>query len=363
MLLLICSHPVSAIIDSIPKRYLGLQANYGFIIPHSAAIRDISHTNPYGFELSFNRLHDSYNNWKVFNAYWNSGIQAGYFNYQYPDVIGSAFLLTVYAEPIVACTGRFQFAIRTGAGISYHTKKYDAIENPVNFFFGTSFNFPLYVDLRLKFRTGENALITLSGCYNHISNGGFKQPNKGMNFPTLAAGAEYFFRKIPVLTHNLRSDASIPKPGFSIILQFLGTGRILEKTDQFPEKRVFAWGIHGRAVAPVKGLYSLNAGAEIIFDGYIKGMVERDGSGLDYTRFALTAGQDFRFGRVNFTQYFGFYVYSPYNARNSVYQKYELSYRIHKNMTAGVFLKAHLQVAELSGITLNWVKEWKRRRG
>lgn len=347
--------------DSIPKRYLGLQANYGFIIPHSAAIRAISHTKPYGFEISYNRLHESYDKWKVFNAFWSSGIQAGYFNYQNPDVIGSAFLLTVYAEPVVAFSKRFRFAIRTGAGISYHTKKYDEAENPANFFFSTSFNVPLYVDLRLKYRTGGNSMITLSGCYNHISNGGFRQPNKGMNFPTLAAGAEYYFGNVPALSRNFRPDTVLPKPGFSVILQLLGTGRILEKTAVYPEERVFAWGIHARAAMPVRGVYSINAGAEIIFDDYIRGMVEREGSGLDYKRFAVTAGQDFRFGKVTFTQYFGFYLYSPYKARNTVYQKYELSYRINRHVTAGVFLKAHLQVAELSGITVSWTKEWNRR--
>jgi hypothetical protein len=184
-----------------------------------------------------------------------------------------------------------------------------------------------------------------------------------MNFPTLAAGAEYYFRDVPVLSRNFRSDAGMSKPGFSVMLQLLATGRILEKTDEFPEERVFAWGIHARAAMPVRGVYSLNAGAEIIFDNYIRGMVEREESDLDSKRFAVTAGQDFRFGRVSFTQYFGFYLYSPYKARNSVYQKYELSYHITKNLTAGVFLKAHLQVAELSGVTVSWLKEWKRKEG
>jgi len=96
-------------------------------------------------------------------------------------------------------------------------------------------------------------------------------------------------------------------------------------------------------------------------DHYIRETIERDSSDLDFKRLALTAGQDFTFGKVSFTQYFGFYVYSPFKARNEIYQKYELSYRINRNMMAGVFFKAHLQVAELSGFTVSWVTDWGKK--
>lgn len=348
--------------DTIPARYIGARANYGFIIPHSTAIEAISHTKPYGFEISYNTLHTSFTKWKVFNAYWTSGVQAGYFNYQNPEVIGSAYLLTVFSEPIIAFSNRFQLTIRTGAGLSYHTKIYNETINPTNYFFGTRINFPLYLDLRLRYRMGQKAYLTLAGNYNHISNGGFKQPNKGMNFPTLSAGAEYYFDKIPVLTHSFTKDLELSKPGIFTVVQLLATARVLEKTDEFPEERVFAYGFHTRISKKLSRFYSLNIGAEVIFDDYIKGTIERENSDLDYKRLALTAGQDFLFGKVSFTQYFGCYVYSPYKARNSVYQKYELSYRISRKIMAGVFMKAHLQVAELSGITVSWVTEWNKKQ-
>ena len=101
--------------------------------------------------------------------------------------------------------------------------------------------------------------------------------------------------------------------------------------------------------------YSLNAGGEIILDGFIKETIRRNQSKIDYKRFALTAGQDFLFGKVIFTQYLGFYVYSPFKAKNSVYQKYEIAYRIHKNLLLGVYLKAHTSDAELLGLNLSYL--------
>lgn len=101
-------------------------------------------------------------------------------------------------------------------------------------------------------------------------------------------------------------------------------------------------------------MYSLNAGAEIIMDGYIRESLKRSQIDLDYKRFAVTLGQDFKFGSFNFTQYFGYYLYSPNAARHNIYQKYELAYNIARNLYSGVYLKAHAQVAESMGFTFNF---------
>jgi hypothetical protein len=341
--------------DTIPDLFTGVQANYGFIIPHSASIASISDTKPYGFEISLNKLHTSFNRWKVYNAYWISGVQAGYFNFQNPDIVGNAFALTIYTEPVIAFSQRIFFTIRTGIGISYHTKFYDEVENPSNQFFATKINFPLYLDLRLKYKLGDHFFITLSGCYNHISNGGFKQPNKGMNFPTVALGAEYYYKNIPVLSHNFSSKLKVPKPGIFGVIQCISTFQVLSKSDTFPEKKVFVYGFHARAAKQLTRFYSLNAGAEIVFDGYIRETIRRAQSELDYKRCALTVGQDFLFGKVFFSQHLGIYLYSPYKARNPVYQKYELALKIRPHIMAGFYLKAHLQVAEMMGLSVSWL--------
>jgi hypothetical protein len=339
--------------DTIPERYVGFQAHYGFIIPHSESIEEVSHTNPFGFEINLNMLHQSFDEWKVFNAYWISGIRAAYFNFQNPDVLGDAFLMTLFAEPVLFFREKCLLTVRLGAGISYHSKVYDPEDNPLNMFFSTKINFPLYVDARFKIRTGDRSFFTVSGCYNHISNGGFKQPNKGMNFPTLAAGIEINDEPFPFLKKQYSGDHK-PTHGPGLILQFLTSVKVLEESENYPEQPAFIYGFHTRLIWPLGYIYSLNAGAEMIIDNYIKESVEREGGGTDHKRIAVTLGQDFNFGNVIFTQYFGFYVYAPYKAMDPVYQKYELSYRVHKNLIAGVFLKAHRHVAELMGITVNY---------
>ena len=210
-LLALCLLSLSVIFaraDTIPDVYYGTQFHYGFIIPHSKSIEALSHTNPVGLEISRNKLHTSFNKWKVFNTYWTSGFEARYFNYQNPTVLGGVFDVTMYAEPVLKKCGRFLLTIRGGTGICYHTKIYDPDENPLNLFFSSPLSFPLYVDLRFKYRITDRTLLTLSGCYNHISNGGIKLPNKGMNFPTVALGLEQFRMNFPFMEQQSPSFRS-----------------------------------------------------------------------------------------------------------------------------------------------------------
>jgi hypothetical protein len=353
----------SGLTDTIPYIHTGLMVHYGFILPHSTAIEAVSHTKPIGIEISRNRLNTSFEKWKVFNAYWISGITARYFNFQNPEILGGEFDLTLFAEPIVKHGNRYLISIRGGAGLSYHTKIYDEVNNPANQFFCTRISFPLFLSARFKYKVGSNIYLNLAGYYNHISNGGLKQPNYGMNFPTVALGLEYFNRPVPVLKNDYSSDLKVSKPGIYLIFQALSGYRVVDKTDIYPEKATFAYGFNARIAKQLKTFYSLNAGAEMIVDGYIKETIKREQSSIDYKRFALTAGQEFLLGKVIFTQYLGFYLYSPYKAKNSVYQKYEIAYKIRRDIMIGVYLKAHTSDAELLGFCLNYLLFTKQNQG
>lgn len=351
-----CRNATGFVADSTKNLNYGVQGHYGFIIPHSASIREVSHTSPVGIELSCNTLHTSLEKYRVFNAYWISGMEARYINFQNRDIVGGVFDVTLFAEPVVSFGRNYLFTIRGGGGISYHSKIYDPVLNSKNMFFSSKLNFPLFIDARFKYRIGEKTFFTTSACYNHISNGGIKQPNKGMNFPTLALGIEYYRNQFPSLNGDFKSDFGFDKPDAYMVVQGLTSVKVLGSVDALglPEKPAFIYGFHTRFVKPLSFYYALHGGAELIIDGYIKETISRENLGTDYKRLAITAGQDFMLGKMVVTQLLGYYVYSPYKARNAVYQKYELAYKVLDKMMIGVYMKAHLQVAELMGVNVSW---------
>jgi hypothetical protein len=335
--------------DSTNHYSIGIQAHYGFIIPHSAAIAPVSKTNPYSFEISLNNLKTSYESWSVFNRYNISGIQFNYFNFQNPEILGSAYLLTVFTEPVLSYGNRFRFSVKGGAGLSYHTKIFKFEKNELNKFFSTSISFPLYLSARIKYSINESANLILSGTYNHISNGAMRIPNYGMNFPTVAAGLEYFPKKNPHLDRSVTPQLIKKVSGRYLLVQVLSGYKVVWGVD------TYSFGVSTRYTWQLRARYALNAGAELIFDGGVKKYLEIHGLNLDYKRFAITGGQDFLLGKAVFTQYLGVYVYSPYKAKHPVYQKYELSYKILPSFMVGVYLKAHTSDAELFGFSLNYM--------
>jgi hypothetical protein len=335
--------------DSSVYSFLGFQAHYGFIIPHSPAIEPVSHTNPFGFELSINKLKTSFESWKVFNHYNISGIQAGYFNFQNPEIVGSAYILTVFTEPILSHGNRFLFSIKGGAGISYLTKIYDPETNQTNMFFSSHLGFPLYLRARLRCRISDKTYLTLSGSYNHISNGAVKIPNYGINFPTVSIGIEYFQKPLPQLNNVYTPERHKKMSDQYLVIQALTGYKYVYGGP------TYAFGLHTRFTRQIRPKYALNGGAEIILNGGVKKMIEIEDLDLDYKRVALTVGQDFIFGKVILTQYFGFYIYAPYKAESFVYEKYELSYSFSRHIITGVFLQAYASHAELLGLSFNYV--------
>lgn len=342
-------------LQSLPSNpSVSVHPHYGFIIPHSKAIREQSYSNPWGLEVNLSKLHTSIEKWQVFNSYWYSGLDFRYINFGNPDVTGSAFLANIYAEPVLLSHNRLLITMRGGAGLSYHTRVYDLYENPENQFFSSRISFPVYIDARFRYRISEKSNLLFSLNYNHISNGGTRQPNYGMNFPTISMGIEHFRSQVPYLEKRTADKNALSKPSPSILFQMMGSVKVSRETPEFPQKTSFIWGAAARYHRPLGHFYGLNTGIEYIRSGFVKEMALREGKDVDPGRLALCVGQDLQFSRVVLTQHFGIYLYSPYKARNPVYQKYEFAYRVNQTLDLMVFVKAHLQVAEIMGLGFNY---------
>lgn len=175
-----------------------------------------------------------------------------------------------------------------------------------------------------------------------------KVPNMGINFPTVSAGLEYFPGAFPALDQAYVPDRKSPQGNSYLMFQIITGYKNVYSED------TWSWGVSSRFIRQLRTFYGLNAGAELIMDKGEKRMIGIEDKDVDYKRFAVTAGQDFYLGRVVFSQYLGFYLYSPYKAEAPVYQKYELSYGISPGVLFGVFLKAHAADAELFGFAVNY---------
>src|SRR5690606_34043823 len=72
------------------------------------------------------------------------------------------------------------------------SRYFDPVSNPDNVFFSVPVNFLVILAPGLEYRFSPGWSGQFSLGYNHISNGGQRQPNKGMNYPMVGVGLNHF---------------------------------------------------------------------------------------------------------------------------------------------------------------------------
>lgn len=325
--------------------FYGIKSHYGFIIAHSPELRPISQTNPFGIQLEYSKLKISDRAWKTCHCYGRSGFSFTYFNYNNPDVLGSSYNLIYYVEPYFTYRGPLKFSLRGSVGATYLNKKFDNETNPTNVLFSTNLSFYLAISLNLNYHINNHYALNLSGHYNHISNGGQKQPNKGMNFPTFSIGIDRTFnyntltRKPDSLRYFDRSTR-----------WYTGSFLSLRSSDSNAEASNHPLiGFLGGALIPLSRINGLNAGTELWYDFSDERKAQNQQFNDSAFSSALTAGHQFSVGHFYFLQQFGFYITRPKNIQpKSIYQRYSFWYSIgkRKRITLGASLIAYGKVAD-----------------
>ncbi|RPJ64069.1 MAG: hypothetical protein EHM12_00680 [Dehalococcoidia bacterium] len=332
----------------------GVHGYYGMIIPHAAAITDVSHTNPRGFEFNLALHLTSEEVWKYCFCYPRLGAALHYVDFANRDVVGSAISLYPYIEPFIGAGQRVSIGFRLGAGFSYQTTIYDEISNPLNKFFGSHYAFIALMNGSVNYRISDKVIGRMTLSYNHISNGGTVKPNYGINYPMLGFGVDYVFNPYD-FEHREKDRGVVLNPDrerFDFSLFFSG-----RESEYF--KRWYGvygvWGGYSMMVGRVSAFY---AGAELVSDQLVRKSVSQaflDGITdelPDHLRFSLLGGHELVFGRFIFSQYAGFYLYSPAKARNAWYQRYGLMYRFAPSLWIGVNAKSHYHVIDFIDLRL-----------
>jgi len=339
VLFYLCFH-VSILIgsDTIQNPiHFALKPQYGLILAHSSKIEGLTNTNPFGFEAELSWLRVKDKNYQQCNCYSKAGFSFLYINYSNPSVLGSSYNLIGFAEPFLIRKNHFLFSVRMGVGLTYIDHIYDEIDNPENLFFSTHFAFITHIDLNAYYKLNEQLSLMAYAKYNHISNGGTKSPNYGMNFPTFGLGLNYSPNRSFDFP-DFEKQKFIPFWFFN--LSSFGTFKTIQKDDNHPEKSTLVFGFYGLVGRKVTKLNGFSIGAEYLNDGFAKEKIERQGLNLDHQQVSFLIGHHLLFGRFDFSQYWGTYVYAPYKIR-SFYQRYTLTYKITQHIYTGATLKAH----------------------
>ncbi len=321
---------------------LALKPQYGLILPHSSKVEHLTHTNPFGVELECAWLMLKEKNWRQCNCYSKTGVSFLYVNYNNPAIVGSSYNLIGFAEPFLIRTKNFLLSSRMGVGVSFLDHIYDELDNPENTFFSTPVSFIAHIDLNSYFKLTQQLSLMVYAKYNHISNGGIKQPNYGMNFPMFGVGINYYPSEKIIFPERIKQEFS-PKMFYN--LYSFGMIKKIKEDANYPETTTFNFGLYGLIGRTVSVLNGFSLGAEYFYDAGAKEEISRAGLKDDFQKISALIGHHLLFGKFDFSQYWGTYIYAPDRTKN-FYQRYSLNYQFYNHFVAGVTLKAHGDAAD-----------------
>lgn len=291
-------------------------------------------------QIEFSRLRYTKKSWNTCNCYGETGVALAYFNFNNPDELGSSWNIYLFGQPRFTY-GKILLSLRAGMGFSYVTHYYDAETNPRNQFFSRPIGGILLLGLNARTSIGDKWILGLSANYHHISNGGAHQPNKGMNFPTIAIGAEYIMKPYAVRPRN---RTKLQDKKMKYYAGMFTTSRAIDETASSNNVRKMLIGVQAGAYKPVSYRSALGFGLESYHDGTINES-DPDGNISPWVLSGLLR-HHFLFGKFDFSQALGLYLHEDYSPPKPLFQRYAIEYRIIPSLQIGFSIKAHLQVAE-----------------
>lgn len=317
----------------------GFSAHYGFIFVHSDNVENTRNSRPYGVQFDLAKQKDDIASFSLCNCYPKTGFSFYYFNYD-NKILGHGLSTAYFLEPAFRIKGEHLFVFRGTVGLSYLSHPHHTEKNPDNNSYSTRISALLGLGLGFNLRIHAKWRFQLMANYLHTSNGGIKDPNKGINWPTISAGLNYT-QNGPLGRYQKQIKSNTPNTlrldGFAF-----ASSRIAAVGDKI------RYGVYGAGVLLSQQLDRLNTitlGGEWHLDKAFEEGQKRMRIPPDGHFGGVGIGHEFILGRFLFSQQLNYYLLQPDNLPWNFYHRWGLTYCLTQHLQIGVNLKAHAQVA------------------
>lgn len=315
---------------------VGIILHKGVVLIHSADLRPVEHSYPWGIGLDLGFHFANKKSWNTCNCYPKLGASLSFWDFDKPNILGYGATGLFYVEPFFGVQNRVSFSFRAGFGLSYQSKPYDPETNPDNLSYSTHFAFPLLLAIGINIWVSDHYLLSVTANYNHFSNGGFKEPNGGINWPTISIGIDRYFKAPAFRSRKKKNWRELGQPAMRLDINFFVAIKQLEYQEYAPLP-----GIEAKGSRQIGRINALTVGLEWLYDSHANHIIKKEFKDIDCNKISVALGNEFLLGKFLFSQQLGVYLYKPYRAGADLYQRYGLVYRITDWLSFGVNLKAH----------------------
>lgn len=343
--------------DSFPPvRGLIAGVMYGSIFAHSKAVQNTEGANPRGIEFQITKQQVDQKTYNVCRCYPRQSIVIGAYNFD-SKILGWGSIAAYMLEPSYRISDRFFFSMRGSFGLAYASEPYHADNNPTNQSYSTAINAYLMYGLGIQFQFNQRMALQLTANFQHISNGGLREPNKGVNWPAVGLHLIKYNKPLTLYRGSRQKDDSWRSlPWRKDVAVFGIAKRWIDENAN--TKRLPVFGVMTQIGKQVGSINVVNAGLEWSYDGTTDKSLTADSLSGSPHKLALTGGHEFLLGKFIFSQQLGVYFFNddPYT-EFWFFHRWGLLYKVGNNFMVGFNIKSHLQVADF--IDLRVVYSWR----
>jgi hypothetical protein len=322
---------------------------YAYIIPHSRDIEALASSNPVGTSISLAWQSGRVTATASAPLRGKKGFRLAYTQFGNPAQLGNAFHLTAFTEPFLGSSRKLFVSFPIDAGMSYLSKVYHPKNNPENLFFGSHLSFYLGAGIQLQYKCSEQFLVHTNVSYQHVSNGGIKMPNKGMNFPSVSLGASYYLQKpnwqplLPIVNSTRNKMQSYKLFMFASF-----------KTVPNPNTLVPLGGAQFLFTQSINNWHHMVVGSELVHNTYKKEFFARQNTSVQAWENSLQAGYELRVGKTSLLLLLGADILNDKRLNSFIYQRYGLLQKISNKWFLAGTLKSNGHVADIFDVRLGY---------
>lgn len=324
--------------------------HYGNIYIHTKGVSNVTGANPTAFEVEYSKRRSSDSLYQLYHAYPRSGVAAGYLSFGTP-ILGHGYTLSYFAEPAYRINRHLYFLLRGGIGAAYLTRPYHAITHPQNRSYTLHLNPYMQLGGGLALLLNRHLTLAATTNFQHISNGGYKEPNRGVNWYTGTLGLLYQPDGKP-LPHYHHKPGPRPKlrPAFIETGLFAVGGQ--GYSSYLKARRHYVAGLFAQYTKPIGRLSAFTAGAEVYNSRIVETVPTEQNSKASPWFAGIHAGHAFVFNRVVLRQQLGVYLLNQTTYFKSPYLRFGIDYAFSKHLAAGAALKSHTDNADFVDLRL-----------
>jgi hypothetical protein len=338
-----------------PSFNYGLNANYGFVFAHSNDVENTANSFPRGTTASFNWQRTDKQILNQYNCFPRQSLLIALYDFD-NSILGKGMNLAYSMEPHFMMTRHLSFYPKVSIGAAFLSNPSDPVKNPTNKSYSLPVSAYLSLGAGLRWQFSSRLAISLSAEYQHVSNGGLREPNLGINWPTVGLGIEYSPKGLTLKKYDREKEGNKNLRALRMHLEFFG----IVKGANINAVRVYEpiAGMNFVTSKQVSRLHAWTAGIELYQDQFLVERLESEGIASTGLRSGILVGHEFLLGKFVFSQQLGLYLSGQHN-NDLLYHRWGLRYHFLPRWTIGVSLRAHKQVADFTDLRVAY-SIWKR---